>query len=156
MIDLKETLSQHRIDFEWYDHEPIFTYEAAENMKAEKGFTGTETKSLYLKDKQGNHYTYFTLPHNSIDFKVLKEITGKKLSIVRTEVMEAETGQKAGAVGPIGYEEPTPLILDKELLEYEKLVFAPGKPDATIVIYSKDLERICEILETELIVYDQP
>ncbi len=146
MKDLKQVFTQADFYFEWYDHEPIFTYEGAEAMKAEKGFWGTETKSLYLKDKKKRHYVYLTLPEKQVDFKALKEATGLRLTIEKTDVMEIMTGQEAGAVSPLGYEEETPLIFDKELLGHEKLVFAPGTPCSTIVVKSSDLEKICQVL----------
>lgn len=151
MKNLKQLFIEANLYFEWYDHEPILTYQGAEEMKAEKGFWGTETKSLYLKDKKKRHYAYLTLPNKQINFKALKEATGLRLSIEKTEVMEALTGQKAGAVGPIGYEEETALIFDKELLNHQKLVFAPGTPCATMVIKVADIEAICQTLGVTLI-----
>ena len=50
--NLENLFKENDIYFELYDHEPIFTNEDAVIMKESKGFTGTETKSLFLKGKE--------------------------------------------------------------------------------------------------------
>ncbi|MGC3794937.1 YbaK/EbsC family protein, partial [Enterococcus faecium] len=92
---------------------------------------GTETKSLFLKDKKDNNYVYLTFTTTQTDFKALGKIVGKRLSIVSSERMEEQTGQTQGAVSPFGYEKQIPIFIDEELLSNEKLVFAPGRPDQT-------------------------
>lgn len=149
MINLEETFSQAGIDFELYDHRAIYTNEDALVVKAEQGFTGTETKSLYLKDKQKNNYIFLTFTTKKSDFKRLSKLIGKRVSVVSAEVMEEQTGQKSGAVSPFGYEAHVPMIIDEELLTHEKLVFAPGRPDQTMVVKVADLDRIIETLNLE-------
>lgn len=149
MINLKEVFSQAGINFELYDHRPIYTNEDALVIKAEQGFNGTETKSLYLKDKQKNNYIFLTFTTKKSDFKRLSKLIGKRVSVVSTEVMEEQTGQKPGAVSPFGYEAHVPVIIDEELLAHEKLVFAPGRPDQTMVVKVADLNRIIETLNLE-------
>lgn len=150
MITNLETLFTDKgIYFELYDHDAIFTNEDAVIMKEEKGFTGTETKSLFLKGKDGRYYVYFTFTTKKTDFKRLKKVTGQKFSIVPPEVMEEVTGQKPGAVSPFGYTEDVPIIIDEEIYKQDKLVFAPGRPDQTMVVLGKDLLKILEVLENE-------
>ncbi|WP_081167935.1 YbaK/EbsC family protein [Lactococcus garvieae] len=154
MLDLKKILEENNIYFEVYHHHAIYTNEDAVLMKEEYGFQGTETKSLFLKDKQGKHLIYFTFTTKRTDFKALKKLVGKKLSVVVAEEMESLTGQKAGAVSPFGYEEEVPVIIDKELLLQEKLVFAPGRPDQTMVIKSSQLFDILHLLKIEYYIFD--
>ncbi len=52
MIDLAKKFSHANIYFELYHHRAIYTNEDALVVKKEQGFTGTETKSLFLKDKK--------------------------------------------------------------------------------------------------------
>lgn len=149
MINLEEVFSQAGIDFELYNHRAIYTNEDALVVKAEQGFSGTETKSLYLKDKQKNNYIFLTFTTKKSDFKRLSKLIGKRVSVVSAEVMEEQTGQKPGAVSPFGYEAHVPVIIDEELLAHEKLVFAPGHPDQTMVVKVADLDRIIEVLNLE-------
>lgn len=73
MIDLQEIFTQNQIEFELYRHRPIYTNEDALVVKEEQGFSGTETKSLYLKDKQNNRYIFLTFTTKRSDFKKIKQ-----------------------------------------------------------------------------------
>lgn len=149
MIDLAAKFDKEGIPFELYEHRSIYTNEDALVIKAEQQFSGTETKSLFLKDKKGNNYIFLTFTTKRSDFKALSQLVGAKLSVVSPEKMEEKTGQKPGAVSPFGYEEKVPVIIDQELLAHEKLVFAPGRPDRTMVVKVADLDRIIEVLNLE-------
>ncbi|WP_371261619.1 YbaK/EbsC family protein [Alkalibacterium sp. 20] len=155
MVNLEEFLREHAIYFELYDHDPIYTNEDAVIMKKEKGFTGTETKALFLKGKSGQYYSFVTFTTKSTDFKRLKQAVGEKLAIVKPDEMEEVTGQKVGAVTPLGYEASIPMIVDEELFEQEKLVFAPARPDQTMVIQAEDLKKIIGLLGNELFIYSE-
>ena len=107
---------------------------------------------MFIKDKQGNNYIFLTFTTKRSDFKRLSKLVGKRLSVVSSEVMEELTGQKSGAVSPFGYEQVVPVIIDEELLSQKKLVFAPGRPDQTMVVKVADLDKIIEVLELETFV----
>lgn len=155
LVNLETFLRRHFIYFELYNHDPIYTNEAAVTMKKEKGFRGTETKALFLKGKSGQYYSFVTFTTKNTDFKRLKHIVGEKVAIVKPIEMEEVTGQKAGAVSPLGYEASIPMIVDAELFQQEKLVFAPARPDQTMVILGEDLEKIIALLGNELFVYSE-
>lgn len=155
IVNLEEFLRSHSIYFELYNHNPIFTNEDAVIMKAEKGFTGTETKALFLKGKSKQYYSFVTFTTKRTDFKKLKQVVGEKVAVVKQEEMETITGQKAGAVTPLGYENTIPIIVDEELFRQEKLVFAPARPDQTMVILAKDLKKIIDLLGNELFSYNE-
>jgi Ala-tRNA(Pro) deacylase len=144
MLDLEKKLTEENIYFEIYKHRAIYTNDDALIIKKEQGFSGTETKSLFLKGKDGTYFIFLTFTTKRTNFKKLKQVVGQKLSVVSPEDMEELTGQKPGAVSPFGYESNVPVIIDEELLEQEKLVFAPGHPDRTMVVLVKDLDRIIE------------
>ena len=86
MIDLAKKFSHANIYFELYHHRAIYTNEDALVVKKEQGFTGTETKSLFLKDKKDNNYVYLTFTTKQTDFKALGKIIGKRLSIVSSDI----------------------------------------------------------------------
>lgn len=149
MIDLKKVFDIKKIPYEIYHHRAIYTNEDALVVKEEQGFKGTETKSLYLKDKQGNHYVFLTFTTKRSDFKKLSKLVGKRLSVVPADIMEGITSQKSGAVSPFGYETKVPVIIDEELLSHEKMVFAPGRPDQTMIVKIADLDKIIKVLDLE-------
>lgn len=155
LVDLEDFLTGHETYFELYRHDPIYTNEDAVIMKEAKGFTGTETKALFLKGKSGRYYSFMTFTTKSTDFKRLKQAVGEKVTIVKPEEMEKLTGQTVGAVTPLGYESSVPMIVDEELFEQEKLVFAPARPDQTMVILASDLKKISELLGNKLFIYKE-
>ncbi|WP_034553093.1 YbaK/EbsC family protein [Carnobacterium funditum] len=155
MVNLEDFLRKHSIYFELYHHDPIYTNEAAVIMKEEKGFTGTETKALFLKGKSGKYYSFVTFTTKRTNFKRLKQVVGEKVAVVKEDEMESVTSQRAGAVTPLGYENTIPIIVDEELFKQEKLVFAPARPDQTMVILVKDLREMIDLLENELFIYSE-
>lgn len=155
IVNLEEFLREHAIYFELYHHDPLYTNEDAVIMKKEKGFTGTETKALFLKGKSGKYYSFVTFTTKNTNFKRLKQVVGEKVAIVKPDEMEEVTGQKVGAVTPLGYTASVPMIVDEELFEQEKLVFAPARPDQTMVILVEDLRKIIDLLGNELFIYSE-
>ncbi len=155
IVNLEDFLRKHSIYFELYHHDPIYTNEAAVIMKEEKGFTGTETKALFLKGKSGKYYSFVTFTTKRTNFKRLKQVVGEKVAVVKEDEMESVTSQRAGAVTPLGYENTIPIIVDEELFKQEKLVFAPARPDQTMVILVKDLREMIDLLENELFIYSE-
>lgn len=155
LVDLEELLKEQSIYFELYNHDPIYTNEDAVIMKEEKGFKGTETKALFLKGKSGQYYSFVTFTTKRADFKRLKQVVGEKVAVVKQDEMEAITSQKAGAVTPLGYESTVAMIVDGGLFKQEKLVFAPARPDQTMVILAKDLKKVIDLLGNELFVYSE-
>ncbi len=78
MISLKDKFLKENIPFELYDHRAIYTNEDALVVKKEQGFTGTETKSLFLKDKKDNYYIYLTFTTKKSDFKKVSKLMARE------------------------------------------------------------------------------
>jgi len=156
MKDLAKIFTEADIYFELYKHRAIYTNEDAVIISQEQGFSGTETKSLFLKRKDGKHFIYLTYTTQRTDFKKIQKFMGKKFSIVANEEMESLTGQVTGAVAPFGYDqEDVPVIIDEKLLSEERLIFAPGRPDRTMVVRVKDLFDVLSLLEVEYFILPQ-
>ncbi|GAA3016105.1 YbaK/EbsC family protein [Tetragenococcus solitarius] len=153
MFNLALSLKEADIYYELYQHRKIFSNEDALVVKAEQGFSGTETKSLFLKNKKQHYFIFLTFMTKQTDFKKLQRLTGQRLKIVDSVEMEQLTGQKPGAVSPFGYDPSVAIIIDEELLDQEKLVFAPGRPDQTMVILGKDLPAIINLFKNKSYIY---
>ncbi|GMA07905.1 prolyl-tRNA editing protein [Tetragenococcus halophilus subsp. flandriensis] len=153
MLNLVTTLNKQDLYYELYQHQEIFSNEDALVVKAKKGFSGTETKSLFLKNSSEEYFIFFTFTTKKADFKKIHQLTGKRLKIVAKNEMEKITGQRAGAVSPIGYDSNISIIIDEELFDQEKLVFAPGRPDQTMVILAKDLLTIIDLFKNKYYIF---
>jgi Ala-tRNA(Pro) deacylase len=158
MIDsdkLEQLLQEANITYELYQHRAIFTNEDALVVKEEQGFSGTETKSLFLKSKTGQHFIFVTFTTKRTNFKQISKLVGQRVSVVDTDEMKELTGQEKGAVSPFGYERDIPIVIDEELFQSEKIVFAPGRPDRTMVLQVKDLPLLFSALKSPVYFYTE-
>lgn len=144
-----QVLEDNNIKYELYEHEPIFSYEVAEIVSKRLGFTGTESKSLFLKGKSDKYYVYLTIQGEKVDFKEVKNLIGEKISICSSEEMTQVIKCYPGCVSPFGHSKDIALIIDSKVFEQEKIIFSPGLPNKTVIIFSKDLRDVLNIVDCE-------
>ena len=87
-----EILKELNLEPRVVTHEPILNYETADKVDKELGFTGTESKTLFLKGKSGAFYLFITLATERMDSKMLKNILGEKVKLVSGDEMIETTG----------------------------------------------------------------
>ena len=97
-------------------------------------------KTILVKRKKQYH-GLFLRGADQIDFKKLKTIIGKSSIASRDEVKEI-SGVDAGAVCPLLLD--VPVIVDKRVLDLEKLNFGSGNHLYGVEINSSDLSRVLE------------
>ena len=144
-------LQNNNIKFDIYEHEPIFSYEVAEKVSKKIGFTGTESKSLFLKSKNGKYYIYFTIQGEKVGFKKLKEILGEKILICEAQEMTKIIGCYPGCVSPFGHNSDITIILDRVVLKQDRIIFSPGVPNKTIVINTVNLKTIFSLIDNSIV-----
>ena len=146
-----QLLNECNISYEKYTHEPIFSYETAEKVGKELGFTGTESKSLFLKGKSGKYYIYLTVQGEKADFKVLKKLLSEKVSVCSAEEMTETIGCYPGCISPFGHDKEIDLIVDPKVFEQEKLIFSPNVPEETVIFEAWDLKKMLDKIENKKI-----
>lgn len=97
-------------------------------------------KTILVKRKNQYH-GLFLRGADQIDFKKLKTLIGKSSIASRDEVKEI-SGVDAGAVCPLLLD--VPVIVDKRVLDLEKLNFGSGNHLYGVEINSGDLSRVLE------------
>ena len=97
-------------------------------------------KTILVKHKNQYH-GLFLRGADQIDFKKLKTIIGKSSIASRDDVKEI-SGVDAGAVCPLLLD--IPVIVDKQMLDLEKLNFGSGNHLYGVEINSGDLSRVLE------------
>jgi Cys-tRNA(Pro) deacylase len=60
------------------------------------------------------------------------------------------TGYAIGGVPPFGHERPLPVLMDRSLLDHERLWAAAGRPDAVFEVTPGDLERVSGAIRADL------
>ncbi|MFR2585510.1 MAG: YbaK/EbsC family protein [Bacilli bacterium] len=146
--ELKEnilnTLKKLNINCKLASHEPILNFEIAAKVDEELGWTGKETKSLFVKGKSGKFYIYITTEDQKLDSKRIKALIGEKVNIVSSDEMTEIIGCVPGSVAAFGYinDIVDTVIVDKIVLDYDAFICSIGVPDMSAEISTKDLDKI--------------
>ncbi|KOO08051.1 YbaK/EbsC family protein [Vibrio hepatarius] len=141
-----ELLNQLDIPFNEWTHEPILDFETDVKVARELGWTGTHSKSLFLKLKPSGYALYITDKDSRLDSKAIKQITGKRVSIVGNDEMTEQTGCVPGAVCPFGLPDDITIFVDSRLYQHDEILYTPGHPERTIGFTGSELSRILSSL----------
>lgn len=139
------------VKYTQWQHEPILDFATDEKVALELGWTGTHSKSLFLKMKGGGYVLYLTDKDTRLDSKALKLTLGKRVSIVCNEEMTQVTGCVPGAVSPFDLPNHVIIVVDSRLYQHNEILYTPGLPDLTIGIAARDLRRVLTQLDNPLI-----
>ncbi len=139
-------LSQLDIRYTEWSHEPILDFETDIKVANQLGWTGTHSKSLFLKMKPSGYALYITDKDSRLDSKAIKNVAGKRVSIVSNEEMTDLTGCIPGAVCPFGLPEDITIFVDRQLYLHDEILYTPGLPERTIGFAGAELPKILKHL----------
>jgi Ala-tRNA(Pro) deacylase len=143
-----EMLDELGIQYQRYEHPPVFTVEEANRHRGK--IPCGKTKNLFLRNKKGRrHYLVVTDAEKQVDLKSLKERVGESaLSFASPERLEKYLGLTPGSVSPFGIINDTKdevmVLLDRDLLRHDALGFHPNVNTATLVIQTEDFQRFLD------------
>ena len=60
-----------------------------------------------------------------------------------------------GCVSPFGYSDEITLIIDRKIYNYNKFLLSPGIPEITIEIPTKSINKILNIVENNILIYEK-
>jgi len=132
------------IETETVEHPAVFT--VAESSVLERRLPGGHTKNLFLKDRKDRLFLIVALGHARIDLKTLHKSLGcERLSFGRPELLAEVLGVPPGSVTPFALINDTAcrvtVILDADMMRYERLNYHPLANTATTNIARDDLVR---------------
>src|SRR3954462_1955518 len=140
-----EALDALGIQYEKYEHPPVFTgEEAAEHWGPIKA---TPVKNLFLRNKKGNRqYLVILEISKHADLRELVKIIGDdRFSFGSPERLMDTLGVTPGSVSPFGLLHPgsteVRVIVDRDLRSAEKLIFHPNLNTGSVTISVADFER---------------
>jgi Cys-tRNA(Pro) deacylase len=137
-------LEDQKIDYEEYEHEPVFTNPA---MAEALGVNESQTvKSLVLTTKE-KKMVVFVMPGNKkIDWKAAAKTAGtKKVGFAKPEAVSEFVGCEVGCVPPFGHVTYLPIFLDGELMHEKDVYFNPGVHHKSFKLRPKELKKLCQI-----------
>lgn len=137
-----EILQKLNVNYIKYDHEPLYTIEAAKDLDAKMGFA--ICKNLFLSSR---HQTEFFLlfMDGSKKFntgKVSKQLGVPRMTFAGEEHMWQFLKIHPGAVSPLGLlfdtEKKVQFLIDSDVLSMEKIAMHPCVNTATVALDTKD------------------
>ena len=152
--DLYEILAELGVEYVKHEHPAVYTCEEADEHCG--NIPGGRSKNLLLRDKKGKkHYLVVVESDKMVNLKALAEVLGEsKLSFASEERLVRVLGLKPGAVSPFGLihegAREVVVVLDKDLLQHERLSYHPGVNTATLELAQEDLMKFLEAMGNEL------
>ena len=114
----------------------------AEDAAAAIGTTvGQIVKSLVFR-ADGEPLVVLASGANRVDTVRLGRELGTTIERAAAEQVRAATGFSIGGVAPLGYPRPLPVVVDRDLLQYDVVWAAAGTPNAVFPIQPTELVRI--------------
>lgn len=149
--NIKALLDQNHIQYQEFDHEPILSYEDAEREKARLGWTGIESKNVFMKGNDNQYYIYVTTQGEKVDFKKLKDLLGVKLSIATADDVRNVAECVPGCVSPFGFSKDIVILLDPQVFSHTDYLFSPGVTTKTIQLNIQQLQPVFALLPNKVI-----
>lgn len=144
MQHIYDTLDALGIEYEKYEHEAMFTVEQADAIGAD--IHGVKTKNLFLRDRKGSrHFLVIAEAHAQVDLKKIAGLVGEaKLGFASPERLKKYLGVEPGSVSLFALvndsDGSVEVLIDKTLLNADKIGFHPNVNTETVVVRTKDID----------------
>ncbi len=141
--NIQQMLEDRDIEYQIFHHEPVYTNPTmAEALNVDQSQT---VKSLVVKTKEGDLIVVVLPGDKKMDWKQAAAAAGtKKVSFANPELVAENVGCEVGCVPPFGHLSPLPVIMDKNLTNFEYVYFNPGVHDKSFKIKVKNLVELCD------------
>ncbi len=141
-------LNEHKISYEWIDHEPVYTMEEMDAF----GITeqGNICKNLFLRDAKGKrHFLIVMEKDKRADLKGFRSRLGTTaLSFGSERRLKKYLGVEKGAVSPFGIlndaNAEVEMVFDRDFINEKRFGCHPNDNTATVILAFNDLKKIIE------------
>ena len=154
---LLEILDDLGIEYQIYDHEPIFTVEQGEPLK--KSIPGMHCRNLFLRDKKKKMCLITAANETRVDMKKLSAVIGSaRLSFGSPDRLWENLGIRPGSVNPFciinDKEKNLRMIIDSAMMETDIINVHPMDNAATVGMAPDDLLGFLDHIEHEYEIVD--
>jgi len=145
---LYELLQKLGIAFEYHEHPPVATIEAA--LTHWKDYDSGRCKNIFFRNHKGDRHYLVILEHmRQLDIHDLeKRLKQGKLSFASDQRLMKYLGVERGSVSPFGVmndtEKHVHLFIDEKLNDFDRLAFHPNINTATIIVSKSDFLRFLD------------
>ncbi len=148
MTDLYQFLSANGIDYQRFDHPPVYTVEDVYRLTPD--LPGSKTKNLFLRDRKGKrHFLVVAGDEKRVNLKALSGvIDAKGLSFASADRLQKFLGVEPGAVSLLAafndQDHCVEIYIDQELWAAEAFQFHPLVNTSTLVINREGIQKFLD------------
>lgn len=147
--NLIEHLDDLGIEFEIFDHDPIFTVEEGAHLKTD--IPGVHCRNLFMRDKKKNNYLLTLANETEVDLKKLSDVLGSgRLSFGSADRLWEHLGIRPGSVNPFCImndpDNDVTFFLDEHMMKGNIVNYHPMDNAKTIGLSPADLVKFIESL----------
>ncbi|WMJ81624.1 prolyl-tRNA synthetase associated domain-containing protein [Clostridium sp. MB40-C1] len=141
-----DALASMKISYDVIEHLPVYTIEEMDKLNIDS--KSEVVKNLFVREDKKKRYFLIVLQKNKrVDLKgIRKELNCRALSFASEEDLYKYMKLSKGSVTPFGILNDTDckveVILDKDILLFERIGVHPNDNTATVWISPKDLESV--------------
>jgi len=145
---LLEFLDAQQIQYQRFEHPPVYTCEEAERLRPR--LPAVSTKNLFLRGRQGTFYLLMTACEKKLDLKRVENLIGaSKLHFASEEMLSELLNLTRGSVTVLGLinetEHRVQLWIDAEIWQQDNFLCHPLVNTATLLLSKSSLERFFEL-----------
>lgn len=142
--EIVKAIQDMGIPFALYEHEPKYTIEDCLKTPELDQDLATMPKNVFLTNRQQTSFYLLLLsPEKPYQTRVVSKLLGvSRLSFAQSEHLSAYLQTDKGAVSPLNLlfdeKRQVQLVIDKDLLGFERLWFHPGSNEASLEMNTSD------------------
>ena len=144
---IQELLNAAQAPFRLMEHQPAGATDVASAIRGNKLQEAAKAMVLVaFKGKKDREYILAVVPGNRrINFKAVRAITNSSyVGLAPADKAEELTGCVMGSVPPISFDPDLRLLVDRQLLNNEQIVFNAGRLDQSIFLSVRDFIAIAK------------
>ncbi len=160
MIDIYEFLDNSNIEYERFDHPPVFTVEDVHRLTPD--LPGAKTKNLFLRDKKGNRHFLLVVPADKrMNLKALpKVLETSKISFGSPDRLMENLGVTPGSVSLFAIvndqKNRVEVVIDESLWASDAFQFHPLINTSTLTISRDSIKKFLAATRHEVKILDIP
>ena len=160
-MDLYQFLKNHGIEYERFDHPPVYTVEDVHRLTP--NLPGTKTKNLFFRDKKGRRHFLVVVPDEKrVDLKALPAaLESGRVSFGSADRLKKYLGIEPGSVSLLAIfndreRHAVEIFIDETLWASDAFQFHPLVNTSTLVIPKDGIERFLAAIGHQPKVTDVP
>jgi len=124
---------------------PESTRTSAEAAAAIGCTVGQIAKSLVFRAAESDRpVLVIASGDNRVDTGKVAALLGEKIARADADFVRARTGFAIGGVAPVAHKEPPLVLIDRDLLDHDRVWAAAGAPNAVFPLAPEDLESLTD------------